>query len=779
MSDAPAASPAARLFALAGALAVGAVIATATRPSATAAVTTAVVALIVAIGARGSAIALCCAGVALGSGLAGLRLASLADSALARGGARHADAILIGEALDDGTERLGAVRFVLGVHRTEVDGRGFRVREKVTVTIRPAPPRRIRAGDLLRLDTRLGPLRAPDMDARGRSSAARLERHGIAARAFASPDDLIVTGRARGLLTVVADTGRRAVRRAVARVPASERGLLLGVTIGDTSELDPRVEIDFRTTGLSHLVAVSGQNVAMVLVVVALMLRLLGAGRRVSVVTMCAATLAFCAVTRFEPSVMRAGAMTTIGLTGLAIGARKDALTMLAAATVALLVVDPFLAFEPGMQLSVLATVGILVLAPRIRELLPDGRLATVAAITLGAQLAVAPLIALTFRSMSVIAIASNIVVLPGVALATVIGLVAGSLGAIWSPLGALAILAVPATMWMRWTAHVMAALPLASIATPGRGGALAFALLLTVFVIALARRRTDRGGAALPVGLALALIVTAGGVWARALDDPALRGLVVTMLDVGQGDAILIRQGAHAMLIDGGPEPATLLRHLAAVGVRRLDLVVMSHPHADHVDGLLPIAEGFPVARALDPWFEDDLPTYQTFKAALARRRIPRDRAIAGTTYRLGNATIEVLWPGPEPMEGTPADINNNSIVLRATYGSDAVLLSGEVQEEAQEELLKRPNALRAKVVKVSHHGSARMLPEFYAATRAGIALIPVGSNTFGHPAPATLVALRGMRIGRSDRNGMVSVALDGTGRVIFRAEREARPAR
>jgi competence protein ComEC len=322
----------------------------------------------------------------------------------------------------------------------------------------------------------------------------------------------------------------------------------------------------------------------------------------------------------------------------------------------------------------------------------------------------------------------------------------------------------------MQWVAHALAQLPLASVATPT--GLVGFVLAAALTAAALAAARGKRPKRAAPIVLSLALLVT-GGTWARALGPAPLHGLIVTMINVGQGDAILVRQGAHTMLIDGGPDPSILLKGLTDQGVHRLDLLVISHPHADHVDGLVPIADRFPIARALDPYTQADLPAYGEIVAALSRRHIPRDRAVAGMTYRLGEATIDVLWPGIERMQGTPADINNNSIVMRVRYGNDAILLAGEVQEEAQQELLKQPGLLRGSVLKVSHHGSAHMLAAFYAATDARVALIPVGPNTFGHPALQTLAALRGMEILRSDRQGTVSVSVDGHGGVSVRTER------
>ncbi|TML76952.1 MAG: MBL fold metallo-hydrolase [Actinobacteria bacterium] len=530
------------------------------------------------------------------------------------------------------------------------------------------------------------------------------------------------------------------------------------------------LDLDFRTTGLTHLLAVSGENVAMVLVVVAFLLRLASAGRRTTIGVMAVCVLSFCAITRFEPSVLRAGAMTAIALTGMAIGARRAATTVLAAATVALIAYDPFLIYEIGFQLSVLATLGILVVAPRIAEHLPNGKLAQAGAITLGAQLTIAPLILLNFHQISLISIGANLVAMPAVAPATVGGMAAAGLGALWRPLSAVALFTGPPIAWMQWVAHALAQLPLASVGTPA--GALGLLLAAALTAGALAAARGKRPKRVAPIVLSIALLMT-GGAWARALGPAPLHGLIVTMINVGQGDAILVRQGSDTMLIDGGPDPSLLLKGLSAQGVHRIDLLVISHPHADHVDGLVPVAETFPVGRALDPYTPADLPAYNQIIDTLARRRIARDRAVAGMTYRLGDATVDVLWPGVERMQDTPADVNNNSIVMRVRYGSDAILLAGEVQEEAQQELLNDPALLRAAVVKVSHHGSAHMLPEFYFATGARVALIPVGPNTFGHPAAQTLASLRGMTILRSDRQGTLSVSLDGSGGLAIRTER------
>ncbi|MFA5891882.1 MAG: ComEC/Rec2 family competence protein [Actinomycetota bacterium] len=765
-----------RALALAGGFACGTLAAERAGTGAAVAGGIAAVALMLAIIAPRRAGVLLVAAAALGFALTSWRLSSVAGGELARASRARADGLLRGEVLTDARRSGDGIAFLLGVREAELDGRPVRLRERAWVSVRPPPARAPEAGDLVRVDARLRPVFFADLDADGRAAALRLWRSGAGARAMAGPADLEVIGRSSGPLAVVARAGRAAVRSAASHLPPRDAGLLLGITIGDTTALDPDIDLDFRTAGLSHLVAVSGANLAMVLAAVGLALRVVGAGRRTGVVAMALCSLGFMAVARFEPSVLRAGVMTAVALAGVAVGARREAMAALAVTVFACLVYDPFLLHSPGFQLSTLATWGILAFEPRVSAMLPPGNVARAAAVTIGAQIAVGPLIALRFQQVSLIAVAANVAAGPAVAPATVIGMLAAAAAAAWSPLGRLSIAAWPALAWMRWVAHALAQLPLASVDVPGGVPGIVVVLMLVALAVAVARGWRPRRAA--PIVLALALAAT-GGVWARALAPPPPTGLVVTMLDVGQGDALLVRApGGATMLVDGGPDEAVLLKALRAQNTYRIDLLVVTHPHADHVDGLVAVAERMPIGRALDPFLEESQSRYSEFVQALDRRGIARARASAGATYALGPATIEVLWPPDPLLRDTASDPNNNSIVMRVRYGSDAVLLTGDVQEEAQEGLLERPEHLRAGVVKVAHHGSAYMLPEFYAATGARIALISVGRNRFGHPTQAALAAVSSMRVLRSDRSGTVRVALDGAGGIDVRAEHSVEKA-
>jgi len=776
--------PAPRLFALSGALAGGVLLAEASHPAPAVAIACGAIAgftLLAGSRSRRRAMGALVAAVLLGVCLAGLRVASLDRSALAEGARHGADALLEGSLLADPTVIGGDARMLLGVERAQIDGRPVHVRERVLLVVRP-PPKMLAAGDRVRVDVRLGPLLRGDARADPAliASATRLRYQGVSARAYARTSGLRRLGPARDPLTRIARAGRAAMSRAVDHLPERQAGLLLGVTIGDTSRLDPALDQDFRDTGLSHLTAVSGENLGMFLGAVAFLLRAIRVRRRGTIAGMALAAIAFIAITRFEPSVLRAGAMVAVGLAALASGAKRETLTALGVSCLGLLCWDPFLIHVPGFQLSALATVGILVIAPRLARAFGAGRLAKAAAVTLGAQLAVGPLIALTFHRFSLVALPANLLAVPAVAPATVLGFAAAAIGIVWPGLASvLATLARPSLVWMAGVASRLARVPSASVDLPGGlTGKAALVVICALPLLALRARRPSRSSSLL---IALALFATTM-IWARALAEPPLGGLVLTALDVGQGDAWLLRTPDGAtMLVDGGPDEARTISKLRAHGVRRIDLLVLTHPHADHVDGLPAVVEHYPVGRALEAGLDANLPALPAFRNALRARGVQEDIVRRGAQYALGGAAIvEVLGPATL-MQGTNSDLNNNSVVLRIHFGGTCLMMSGEVQEEGQQALLNARDDLRCPVMTVPHHGSRHMLPTYFAAVAPQVALISVGlHNDFGHPSGETLGALQqlNVRVLRTDLDGDVSAALDRNGMVTVQQEHAASPA-
>ena len=244
--------------------------------------------------------------------------------------------------------------------------------------------------------------------------------------------------------------------------------------------------------------------------------------------------------------------------------------------------------------------------------------------------------------------------------------------------------------------------------------------------------------------------------------------------LDVGQGDALLIQTPrGGGLLIDGGPDPAALERELGRhrpFWDRGLNLLVLTHPHADHITGLIDVLAHYQVASVLETPFQDgDRELEDAWHGRLTLAAVPVTPAQAGQVVQVEpGLALRVLYPPPQLLHGTHSDINNSSVVLRLEYGAIRMLLTGDIETEAGRVLLAdAPDALSAQILKVPHHGSSTGLsPELLAAIHPTVALISVGAkNTYGHPAPDTLRLLHdaGVTTYRTDLQGTIELLSDG----------------
>ncbi|MBI4260799.1 MAG: DNA internalization-related competence protein ComEC/Rec2 [Actinobacteria bacterium] len=541
-----------------------------------------------------------------------------------------------------------------------------------------------------------------------------------------------------------------------------DAGLLLGLTLGDTSRLDPAVEEDFRATGLGHLLAVSGQNVAMVLAPVIGLAILLRLPARARFFLGSATVLLFVLLTAGEPSVLRAGVMAVITMAGVLFGRPRSSASVLALAVLVLLVADPVLASALGFQLSVAATGGILALASPLAGRLAflPRPVALALATTLAAQAGVWPLLLARFHLVPLTTIPANLLALPAVAPALLVGLAAAAAWHLAAPLGHL--LAGVAGLflgYLRWVADRFASLPLPSITSLEAGaGTIAVGLALVGGLAWWLRsgRRVPRT-AAVAAALVLPLFV-----WASALRAGPPAGLVVRFLDVGQGDAALLQtpDGAE-VLIDGGPDGQLVATKLAALGVKRIDLLVATHAHADHVAGLPAVLTRFPVGLVVEPGCASESPAFDDFRRAVREEGVPVHHPRTGEVLSVGLLRLEVLSP-PGCFTGTESDANNDSIVLRAVYLEDVVLFTGDAEVPAQELLLDSGAPLAAEVLKVPHHGGATSMVEFLVAVDPVLAVVSVGQpNDYGHPVPSIVEALEaaGATVLRTDLAGDVVV--------------------
>jgi competence protein ComEC len=658
---------------------------------------------------------------------------------------------------------------------------------------------------------------------------AFLRRTGVAGTLRASSLTLDPHPTATGPIPL--EALRRGAADALAAVlPEPAAGLAAGILIGLRDRVDRGLAADFTTAGVSHVVAISGWNIAIVGAVVGgLFAR---ARRRRRSLAILAAIVAYTAFAGASPSVLRAAAMATVVLLARETGRAGRAGAALGAATAGLLILDPGLVADAGMQLSVVATAGLLVWAAPIRARierlgpirLPDW-LAESLSLSTAAQLATLPVILATFGRLSLVSPAANLAVAPIVPASMaggLLALVAGSLAWIGAPLPLTAVLAVPGWLTLGaliWIVRVAAAVPFASVdlASPFDTVAGAIAGLLALALVPSVRDRLGRlrphlprrppapSGSpvraratgdpatagprpardAIPLGrsrlggrrlarlavVALATSVALTVLAASARPDGHIR---VTVLDVGQGDAILVEgDRGGRLLVDGGPDGATLLAALDAripPWDRRIDVVVLTHPHEDHVGGLPALLGRYRIGRAFENGMTGPGPAYAAWREGTARYGVAVGLLGTGDTIAIDAVTMRVLWPdhGTVPAESadTGSAINDTSIVLLGEAGPASFLLTGDA-EETVDPLLVARGLPRVDLLKVAHHGSrTASSAAFLDAVRPAVALISVGAgNEYGHPAPATLARIkeRGATILRTDRDGSIVATLDG----------------
>jgi competence protein ComEC len=530
--------------------------------------------------------------------------------------------------------------------------------------------------------------------------AGRLHRRPISGRVVARVVDVV--GPPEGII-VYANALRS---RVLGEFPAIDQAgaLMRGFLIGDTSAVGDTELEDMRRAGLLHFVAVSGGNVAVFLGGVWLLLGLIPMGPRVRAGVGLLGVVLFVLVTRWEPSVLRAGVMVGLLLSGRVVGVPVDAWTAFGGAATLLLLTGPQLIFDVGFQLSALATAGLLLGSHIWSERRPALLWRSLGA-TIAAQLAVTPLLLLHFGSVPAFSAIANVLAAPLVTVGTAAG---------W---GRVFTSAPGLDRGAELTAHAVLRLAEWAAQLPQVG---LVGVLGVVAFLAVLRWRTS---------VAVTLAVGALGSFSITPGPPLMPTAV--FLDVGQGDAVLLRSpGGEVVAIDTGPDPVAYRAALRRHGVGHIDLLILTHSDNDHVGGIAAVAGRLTVERV---WFPDFTPAagWLDLLGDLDAVAAP---VATGIRTTVGSFNLEVLGPGRR----FAAD-NDGSVAVWADVNGRSLLLAGDIEGVAQVEL----PALRPDVLLVPHHGSATTDLSWLRETVGPLAVLSYGENTFGHPAPEVVDVL------------------------------------
>ncbi len=595
-------------------------------------------------------------------------------------------------------------------------------------------------------------------------------------------------------------------------LPEPQASLAQGIVLGIRGNIPPPVKADFIRSGTAHLLAISGLHLSIVAgILLSLGVWLFGRRHYLYIWLALGVIWLYVLITGMHPPVVRAAIMASLFLTAELLGRQRSAFTALVFAAAIMVGISPQILWDAAFQLSFTAMAGLIFIFPQIQSLgrkvvnalLGEGGAVLSAAnfitdsfsVTMAAIIAVWPLIAYYFGIISFAAPLATFFALPALPGIIITGVLAAGLGLVALPLGY-------AVGWLAWfflsymllVASGFAALPLASIEAGSVDTVLVWIYYLALSaVVWLNGHRRQTGILAtksltsvksgidkstsliaklprkwvMPPLLVMAILVS---LTAATMPDDRLH---VSFLDVGQGDAILIQKGNQQVLVDGGPSPQAIILGLGEkmpFWDRTIELVVLTHPSADHIAGLVEVLNRYEVKQVLYPDLDFKSEIYDEWLRLLDGENIKYTIAQAGQQIDLGEGmVIEVLNPQVPLLSGTESDVDNNGVVLRLGMGKVSFLLTADTMWEVEFELIARRASLASTVLKIAHHGSdTSTTPELMAAVNPQLAVISVGAdNKFGHPSSEVMARLI-ERIGaeniyRTDKQGTIEFITDG----------------
>ena len=678
--------------------------------------------------------------------------------------------------------------YIVRISRIETDETVYPVTAKVKLSCVVRGPADIyEYGDILQVKSKLY-VPADTMNTGGFDYNDYLKAQGIYAITFATPYQikrLEGQQQRRSVEDFSFYLRKSVINRIDQFLPQHEAALLKGMMVGDRTDFTEQMKEDFSKSGLSHLVAVSGMHVAILLMGITYVLSILKVNKHAAKVIGIIAVVQFMFMTGCTPSVVRAGIMAVIFLAAYLLNRERDALTSLFLSALIMLAYNPMVLFHVGFQLSFCATLSLLILYQPIYAQFGflNGRLGRqgaffripvqviVASIT--AQLGTMPLVAYHFNRVSVVSVASNLVVVPLTSIVLIAGMLLCLAGSVSIFLGNLAAGFVYVFLkFILTVSHFLAALPFAAITVPSPNILFAILYLFALFVLYHLLQKVKNAFRIKLVSLLVTITLISSIIFTFWQSDFA----EVTFINVGQGDCIFVKCSEDkTMLIDGGGRGGEdgydvgkyiVMPYLLKRGIRHIDLAIVSHYHADHGKGIISILENMSVGALILPPREEENALKQALIDAANARQIPVYYLLKGDEIDLSKKTnIQVLAPGIEQLTDDAFNENDNSFVLKFNYGQMDFLFTGDIEKYAEQYIMKNRQVLRADVLKVPHHGSdTSTTNEFLDAVSPRYAVVTVGRNTFGHPHPQVLERLKNkdIKVFRTDVNGTITFITD-----------------
>jgi competence protein ComEC len=562
--------------------------------------------------------------------------------------------------------------------------------------------------------------------------------------------------------------------------------VLEALLLGEDGRLDAPTIENLQRTGLYHLFAISGGHIAIINVLLFSLFRLVRLSRRASALALAVFLVFYTVLVEGSPSVLRATLMTLAYLAGRLLWKDVHVLNTIAASAFVLLLVNPSSLFDVGFQLTYAATLTIILFTPPLLRRLPRFPFKTTELFLLSitASLGAMPIVAANFNRVSLSSLALNLAVIP------LVGLIMG-LGYAYLPFAAAfpgaaplpaAVLAYLVEVFSR-VSRSLDAFPFLSFRVPTPSPAVLAGYFLSLGLLVVRPRLRGQRPATLALLLLFSGLLVLGPFRASSPD------LRVTLIDVGQGESILVEfPGRRTMLIDGGGLAGSSFdvgeRVVSPVlwrkGLRRIDTMVLTHAHPDHLGGLVAVARNFKVGEFWEGPRPPDRGLYADLGRALGSR-VVRRRVGQGARFTEGGVAIEVLHPPLDPEAGPVPAANETSLVIRMTFGEISFLFMADTGSVTERSLAEAGTGLTAEVLKAGHHGSAGSTSAaLLAAVRPRLVLVSAGEgNTYGFPSPDVLTRCReaGAAVLRTDLDGAVEVRTDGRTLRARRAAAYGRP--